>query len=102
MNRIISLISISILLLQINFNQAHAGTISSGGDCLPVEWKLPQKGKNCDVALKFGNPLEYAVWTCENDTFLMEFDLTPSNPESEFKNCLKVKRVISTTIDQHP
>jgi len=97
MKRIILLIS--LLLLQLSLNQAHAGTISSGGDCYPVEWKLPEKGNNCDVILKFGNPLEYAIWTCNSDKFLMEFDLTISQKEGEFKKCLIVKRVIATTID---
>ncbi len=96
MKRVISLIS--FLLLQFGLNHVNAGTISSGGDCYPVEWKLPEKGKNCDVVLKFGNPLEYAIWTCNSETFLMEFDLTPKK-ESEIKNCLSVKRVISTTLD---
>lgn len=46
---------------------------ASFADCFPEEWRLPNKGKGCELVALFGQPRSAQLWSCPE-------------PESELKS----------------
>lgn len=80
-------------------SSSFAGGISSGGDCFPVEWNLPDEGTNCSLLKTFPNiqtGQEFQLWSClqnkKEETYLMEFKVIVE--DGEFKGCREFEKLI--------